>query len=143
MSDETQLESERERCKRFGFASLTLWASLGFLLEAAHAFKLSSYLDHPLRRELLLWAHAHGVGLSLVVLAYAGLGLNRGSLRQAKPLRFAALIMPAAFALGIFGHGEADPGPSIWLVPVGALALLYGLFGVTRSLSRSRAQPRV
>jgi hypothetical protein len=134
MSDEPEIARARARCTRFGFASLTFWASLGFLLEAAHAFKLSAYLDHPLRRELLLWAHAHGVGLNLVLLAYAALGLNARSVRYERPLRGAALLMPAAFALGIFGHGEADPGPSIWFVPIGALALLYALFGITRSL---------
>jgi hypothetical protein len=70
----------------------------------------------------------------LVALAYAALGLNARSLRYGRALRLAALLMPTAFALAIFGHSEADPGPSIWLVPVGALALLYALFGVTRSL---------
>ncbi len=133
-SEDPAVVSESERARRFGFASLTVWASLGFLLEAAHAFKLSAYLDQPLRRELLLWAHAHGVGLSLVVLAYAALGITPRSLRYGKPLRAAAVLMPAAFALGVFAHSEADPGPSIWLVPVGALLLIYALAGVTRSL---------
>ena len=134
MDEDPAVSTERERSRRFGFASLTAWASLGFLLEAAHAFKLSAYLDQPLRRELLLWAHAHGVGLSLVVLAYAALGITPHSIRFGKPLRAAAVLMPAAFALGVLGHSEADPGPSIWLVPAGALLLIYALAGVTRAL---------
>jgi hypothetical protein len=134
MTDPTPADLEHDRARAFGFLSLTAWASLGFLLEGAHAFKLSAYLDHPLRRELLLWAHAHGVGLSLVVLAYAAVGINQRSARYGKALRTAAVVMPAAFALGIFGHSEADPGPSIWLVPVGALLLLYALINISRSL---------
>lgn len=125
-------QAEQLAARRFGFRALTLWASLGLLLEGAHAFKLSSYLDHPLRRELLLWAHAHGVGLALVVLAYAAVGVNEHSARYGRVLRAAALIMPTAFALAIFGHSEADPGPSIWLVPVGALTLVYALFNISR-----------
>jgi hypothetical protein len=134
MSDDSAVGSERERSRRFGFASLTAWASLGFLLEGAHAFKLSAYLDHPLRRELLLWAHAHGVGLSLIVLAYAALGVTPRSTRYGRPLRAAAVLMPGAFALAIVAHSEGDPGPSIWLVPLGGLLLIYALAGVTRSL---------
>jgi hypothetical protein len=131
------LEHEHARSRRFGFVSLALWMSLGFGLEAAHALKLSAYLDHPLRRELLVWAHAHGIGLALVVLAYAASGVSAGSLRAGKALRAASVLVPAGFALGVLGHGEADPGPSIWLVPVGALLAIGALIGVVRSLPRS------
>jgi hypothetical protein len=133
MMEDASLENEQLSARRFGFRALTLWASLGFLLEGAHAFKLSAYLDHALRRELLLWAHAHGVGLSLVVLAYAAVGITESSARYGRSLRAAAIVMPSAFALAIFGHSEADPGPTIWLVPVGALLLLYALFNISRS----------
>ena len=126
---------ETLRSRNFGFAALLTWASLGFALEAAHALKLSAYLDHPLRRELLVWAHAHGVGLALIVLAYAALAAHeeRAAAHGAR-LRAAALILPLGFALAIFGHGEADPGPAIWLVPAGALLLLWALAGITRAL---------
>jgi hypothetical protein len=127
-------DTERLRARKFGFWSLLVWTGLGLALESAHAFKLSAYLDHPQRRELLVWAHAHGVGLSLVVLAYAAVGVEDGSARFGRVLRAAALLMPAGFALAIFGQGEADPGPAIGLVPAGALLLLYGLFGVARGL---------
>jgi hypothetical protein len=128
-------DQEQLRARRFGFAALSAWASAGLCLEAAHAFKLAAYLDHPLRRELLVWGHAHGVGLALVVLAYAALG-NAGEpgLRFGRRLRLAAVLMPLGFVLAIFGHGESDPGPAIWLVPPAALLLLSALFGITRSL---------
>ncbi len=129
------LEQEKLRARRFGFASLAGWTSFGVLLEAAHALKLSSYLDQPLRRELLVWGHAHGVGLALVVLAYAALGVDTAdSLRFGRRLRLVALLMPLSFVLAIFGHSEADPGPSIWLVPLLALLLVSALIGITRSL---------
>jgi hypothetical protein len=130
------LDQERFRVRRFGFYSLTFWMGLGLLLETAHALKLSAYLDHPLRRELLLWAHAHGVGLSLVVLAYAALGVSAEALPAGKALRAGSVLMPLGFALGVLGHGEADPGPSVWLVPVGALLSLYALINIARHLPR-------
>ncbi len=55
---------------RFGWTSLALFAALGAVLEAAHGFKLAAYLDDELTRLLLRLAHAHGVGLALVVLVF-------------------------------------------------------------------------
>jgi hypothetical protein len=132
----SDLERERARTQRFGFAALAAWAALGFALEAAHALKLSAYLDHPLRRELLRWAHAHGVGLALVVLAAAASGLNEGAQRFVVWLRRGAVLMPLGFASSVFGHSEADPGPSIWLVPIGAFLTIGGLAGIARALPK-------
>lgn len=133
----TQLSNERLCAQRFGFISLSVWTSLGLGLEAAHALKLTAYLDHPLRREVLVWAHAHGIGLALVVLAYAALGVHPGSPRSGRRLRAGAVLMPLGFALSVFGVSEADPGPAIFLVPVGAVCAIAGLIGVTRSLPRA------
>jgi hypothetical protein len=128
---------ERNRARRFGFAALLGWACLGFALEAAHGLKLASYLDHPLRRELLTLAHAHGVGLSLVVLAYAATGIvDASSSAHGKRLRLGALLVPLGFLLSIAGAGESDPGPAIFTVPLGALLVLYALFGILRSQPR-------
>lgn len=132
----SELEAEQARARRFGFGSLLVWASLGFALEAAHALKLSAYLDHPLRRELLLWAHAHGVGLALVVLAYAASGINQRSLRYGVWLRGGAALMPLGFASSVLGHAEADPGPSIWFVPIAALLIIFTLAGIARALPK-------
>jgi len=122
------LERERALARSFGFSALFAWAVLGFALEAAHAFKLSAYLDHPMRRELLVWGHAHGVGLALVLLAYASQGvLDARSARAGWRLRLAAVVMPLGFALSALGTSESDPGPAIWLVPLAALVLLWGL----------------
>lgn len=122
---------EAQISRQFGFGSLALWATLGFLLEAAHALKVSRYLDHPLRRELATWAHAHGVGLSLVVLAYAAVGIHAGlSSSAGLRLRIGTLLLPAGFLLGIVGHTESDPGPAIFAVPLGAVLVIWSLFEV-------------
>jgi hypothetical protein len=133
----TALERESWRARRFGFVSLLAWALLGFALELAHGFKLSSYLDQPMRRELLRLGHAHGVGISLVVLAYAALGIvDARSLAHGKRLRAACLALPLGFVLGSVGTSESDPGLAIVLVPVGAVLLLWALVGIVRSLPR-------
>lgn len=126
-------EREAASARRFGWTSLLVWAALGVALELAHAFKLESYLDDELVRLLLRLAHAHGVGLSLVVLVYSVAGAplfasqpHAGSL-TGRLLRLAALCLPTGFLLGTIGHGEADPGIAIALSPLGAAALLWAL----------------
>ncbi len=134
-----QLDRERALARSFGFFGLFGWASLGFALEAAHAFKLNAYLDHPARRELLVWGHAHGVGLALVLLAYAAQGiLDEKTAQAGRFLRFAAIVMPLGFVLAAFGISESDPGPAIWLVPLAAAALLWGLLQVSLGTLRAR-----
>ena len=114
-----------------------MWAFVGFTLEVAHGFKVALYLDHPLRRELLRLAHAHGVGLSLVMLAYAALGVvDERSLAHGKRLRVASLLIPLGFVAGCAGMSEADPGLGIALVPIGAALLLWALAGIARSFPR-------
>ncbi len=123
--------TEQKRCRIFGWSALLGWAVFGLFLEAMHGFKLSAYLDDALTRELLTLAHAHGVGLSLVVLVFgeAGLPLFDEQERRSpsRALQWGALIVPVAFALSAIDHPEGDPNVLIWLVPVGALAILYAL----------------
>jgi hypothetical protein len=131
------LARERRAACVFGFSALAAWASVGFALEVAHAFKWSSYLDHPLRRELLTWAHAHGVGLALVVLAYAAVGVSPHlAPAVGQRLRAAAWLMPLGFLASVLGHGESDPGPAILAVPVGAALLIASLVQIARAAAR-------
>jgi hypothetical protein len=133
--------AERRAALRFGWTSLLAWAALGAALELAHGFKVRAYLDDELTRLLLRLAHAHGVGLSLVVLAYAG---TLGALGEHVPraagrlLRAGALLVPLGFGASAFGHPEGDPSIAIALVPLGAAALLVGLALVTRAAWRAR-----
>jgi hypothetical protein len=119
---------EAGACLRFGWTSLAAWALGGFGLELAHAFKLSMYLDDAATRSLLTLAHAHGVGLALVVLAFGAWGAPlHAHCGAGRLLRAGALFVPVGFALGPIGHTETDPGIGIALVPVGACAVLIAL----------------
>ena len=136
--------SETQRVRRFGWWSLLLWALLGLCLEAAHGFKLSAYLDDELTRMLLRLGHAHGVGLSLLVLVYGSAGLPLLSHRRdggravSTALMLGAACLPLGFALGAIAHPEGDPGIGVVLAPVGGLALLWALLQVALSASRQR-----
>jgi hypothetical protein len=128
------LEPARRRARIHSYRLLFASACLGFCVELAHAFKLSPYLDVPLRRELLTWAHAHGVGLALILLAYAATGIvDAASARNARVLMLGGVLMPAGFALASIDLHESDPGLGILLVPVGALLVLRALYVAMRS----------
>jgi hypothetical protein len=72
-----------------------------------------------------------------VLLAYAANAVpDAGAARTAARLKLACVLMPLGFLLGVFGHAESDPGPGIWLVPLGALALIAGLAGATQAALR-------
>ena len=62
------------RAKQFGWWALSAWAVFGLALEAMHGFKVAGYLDDAWTRELLTLAHAHGVGLALLVLVWGEAG---------------------------------------------------------------------
>jgi hypothetical protein len=133
MTAEPPRPDEARRCARFAWPALAAWATLGLGLEAAHAFKLASYLDDGMRRLLLRLGHAHGVVLALVVLAFGASATAlypddaRAARLSGRLLRAGALLIPLGFALSAVRPGESDPGLPIVLVPVGALALLSGL----------------
>ena len=128
-----------QRHLRVGFSGLLLFAILGVALEALHAWKASAYLgvDHEARRLMWTLAHAHGVGLSLLQVAFAvSVKLMAAEhLRNASRLLNAATVLiPLGFFLGGVNTYEADPGFGILLVPIGALALLVALAMIVRVL---------
>jgi hypothetical protein len=72
------------------------------------------------------------------VLSYASSGvLDPASARAGARLRAACVLMPLGFLLGVFGQTESDPGPGIWLVPAGAISLVWGLLSVARAALRA------
>lgn len=127
--------------RRVGWTSLLGWACVGLALETANGFKLASYLDDPLTRELCTLGHAHGVGLAIVAIVIAELGLPIVAEAQrawiARATSFAAIAIPVAFLLSAIGHPEGDPGIAIWIVPVGALVLIAALAGIARAAWRA------
>lgn len=137
-------ELERRRALRFGWTSLLAWAAFGLALEGAHGFKLSTYLDDELGRMLLRLAHAHGVGLAIVLLVFASAGVPLFADRPGagrgvgRLLRTAAVLLPLGFAISAINHPESDPGPAIILVPIGAAALIGGLVALAIAAWRTR-----
>ncbi len=121
------------RSLRFGFVSLLVWAMFGFALEIVHGLKLA-LLDDPFAFSMLRLAHAHGVGLALVVLVARLARPQLGELeREATAISVGAALVPLGFALGAIGHSEGDPGIGIACLPVGALLVLFGLVGFARA----------
>ena len=131
----TDATALRRRHLRFGWTALLVFAAGGVVLEVLHGFKVAWYLDvaNETRRHLLTLAHAHGVLLALVNLAF-GFTLPELAARSPRALRWAsngllaaAVLMPAGFFLGALQIFAGDPGAGIVLLPLGAVALLAAL----------------
>lgn len=127
----------RQRSLRFGWVSLCFWSLLGLSLEAAHAFKWAAFFDDELARLLVRLAHAHGVGLSLVVLAHSA---TAAAIIPGRFLRVGAALIPLGFLFGAIAHPEGDPSFGIFLAPVGALFFLFDLVRIAWKSCRHDAE---
>ena len=118
---------------------VALWMTLGVLLEGLIGFKTPAYLQDSVRRELFRLAHAHGTLLSLLLLGI-GLLCDRFELEInlaiVWALRVGVMTLPLGFLLGGVWHFESDPGLGIWLVPVSAVVLVFGLVGVALEMRK-------
>jgi hypothetical protein len=124
---------------RQGWISLALWIAFGILIEGLIGFRMPALLDDPIRRDLLRLAHAHGTLLNLVLLIAAiltRLDLVRLGRVAAASLRIAVVLLPVGFLLGGVWHYHDDPGIGIFLVPVGAVLLLFAAFSLGLSVVR-------
>jgi hypothetical protein len=131
------------RHRRFGWASLAVFALAGLLLETAHGFKWPPLIDHETRRTMWRLAHAHGALLGLVHVALAA-QLSRtpesiGSRPRSVSLSLCAatILLPGGFVLGGAWFYEGDPGVGIALVPLGAVALIWACIQLARAGSDS------
>lgn len=117
-----------------GWLSVALWMIFGLLLEGLLGYKIPAYLEDTERRELFRLAHAHGTLLGLV-LTVAGLWSEKRVAPRAAliALRAGAIVMPLGFALAGVWHPEGDPGPFIWMVPPGALFVIFGTIALALS----------
>jgi hypothetical protein len=130
-ADPAALDALARAHLRFAWIALLVFATLGAVLEALHAWKSVAYLGvgNEVRRLMWTLAHAHGVGLSLLHMGFAAtlkLGLRKPTGRlalAARLLRWATVLLPAGFFLGGFGTYEGDPGIGIALAPFGVFAL--------------------
>lgn len=125
---------------RQGWISVAVWMAVGILLEGLLGYKAPSYLNDPQRRELFRLAHSHGTLLGIVLIVAALTAQRFGvppKLAQTS-LRIGAVMMPVGFLLAGVWHPEGDPGLAIWLVPPGALLVIFG--AVAMALSQYRAR---
>lgn len=139
---DTALRNLSRRHFRIGWVALFVYVTLGLVLETLHGFKAGLYLNVGNETRRLMWtlAHAHGLGLGLLQVAFAaslrGLWerLPPGAGKVAFCLNFATVCLPLGFVLGgIITHG-GDPGIGVWLAPLGALALWVGLGVMLRDI---------
>ncbi len=126
---------------RFGWWSLLVFLTLGFVLELLHGFKVGMYLDVSNETRRLMWrlAHAHG-GLLGVIHILFGLCLRvapeLASVRlppTSACLIGASLLLPGGFFLGGVTFYGGDPGLGILVVPAGAALLATAVYGIARA----------
>ena len=131
-----------DRHLRFGWWSLFAFLSLGVVLETLHGFKIGWYLNvnNEMRRLMFTLAHAHGTLFALVNIAT---GLTLRTVKGFELTRtvslsilWGALMLPLGFFLGGLGINDGDPGIGVFLVPVGALLLLFGVGSAARTLGK-------
>jgi uncharacterized membrane protein len=131
-----------DRNLRFGWWALLVFLSLGAVLETLQGFKIGWYLDvgNETRRLMFTLAHAHGTLLALVNIA-AGLTARKMDSFALRPsvsfaLIWAAILLPAGFFLGGIVIYDGDPGLGVWLVPIGAMLLFYGIAQIAHDLRK-------
>ncbi len=144
MSDSSGHSGERSgyrlRHLQFGWWSILGFLTLGILLEFLHASKASWYLNEAFETRRHLWtlAHAHGVLLGVLHIAFALtcshlIGSER-RLRIASRCLSGAILLPGGFLLGGVVIYDGDPGLGIFLVPVGGALLFASVLVTARML---------
>ncbi len=125
---------------RQGWVSVAVWMTVGLLLEGLLGYKAPSYLGDPQRRELFRLAHSHGtlLGVVLIVAALTAQRIAAPPQLAQWALRIGAVMMPVGFLLAGVWHPEGDPGLAIWLVPPGALLVIFGVVAMALSLKTNR-----
>lgn len=144
-TDETRVYVRRHL--RFGWWSVLVFLTMGAVLEALHGFKVDWYLNVANETRRLMWtlAHAHGVLIGLVHLAFAATLQTLGEAAAGSWRRYAStalvgatLFLPGGFLLGGIWVYGGDPGRGVLLVPVGAALLFAGVATVAWRVTRAR-----
>ena len=130
-----ELRALKRRHLRTGWTMLLCFLGLGLALESLHGWKVDWYLNaaNDTRRLMFTLAHAHGTLIGLLHLAFGASAAQllprsvRAVRAASRCFSFGGLLLPLGFLLGgVFIHA-GDPGVGVFLVPVGALALLVGV----------------
>ena len=146
MDEQVETLARRHLC--FGWVSLSCFICLGITLELLHAFKVGWYLDVHNETRRLMWtlAHAHGVMLALVNMAFAFTLRHVPEMRPARRrlasmlLLSASVLLPAGFLLGGLVIYAGDPGLGILLLPPGAALMLAAAVTTAVEVVRRRAE---
>ncbi len=134
---------------RFGWWSLLVFLTLGFVLELLHGFKVPLYLDVSNETRRLMWtlAHAHGGLLALIHIVF-GLCLrvapelaSRRLPATSACLIGASVLLPGGFFLGGVAFYSGDPGLGILLVPAGGALLATAIYGAARACAAIDGTP--
>ena len=129
-----------------GWLCLCVFLTLGIVLDALHAFKVGWYVDLSNSTRRLMWtlAHAHGVLLGLVNIAFAvtefllpGPSGGRAALASAC-LMGGSVLLPGGFLLGGLKVYAGDPGLGILLTPIGAGLLFVAVLLVLQGIREQR-----
>jgi hypothetical protein len=116
---------------------LAFWMSFGLLIEGLIAFRIPAYLQDPVRRELFRLGHAHGTLLSILLLI-VGLCAHSALISPPRIARLVfqagVILMPAGFILGGISHYESDPGPLVFLAPLGGVLVIFGVVSIAVSI---------
>lgn len=130
--DQNAPASLGRRHQRVGWTLLFIAMLVGTTLEAALGFKATGLLLDPIRREFWSLSHFHAGMMALVNLVYVAWSDNprlTDSQQQlaSRALLAGTILLPLGFFLGGLIHAEGDPGVGIFLVPLGAAALLIAI----------------
>jgi hypothetical protein len=139
-SDSNQTTNSYSGLLKQGFISLACWMTFGFLLEGLIGYKIPTYLNDNLRRELFQLAHTHGTLFSVVLIVVAiclKLNLLKPNNQYQIALRVGSVVMPVGFLLGGIWHYESDPGFLIWLSPIGAVIIIFGIVSAFFSINKN------
>lgn len=131
-SEAAQHGSYGKTHRRFGWSALFVALLFGTVLEGLLGFKSPELTLDPIRREFWSLAHFHAASLALLNLVYVAWAndeaLSETQQRSAsRALLAGSALLPLGFFLGGTIHPEGDPGVGIFLVPIGALAILYAV----------------
>ena len=128
----------------FGWGLLLVFLTLGLVLETFHGFKVRWYVDLNNETRRLMWtlAHAHGVLLALLNIAFAVTVYVRPNADKQRPLAsvcllIAGLLLPGGFFLGGWVIHQGDPGIGVFLTPIGGLLLFLSVALTLRGLFKS------
>ena len=146
MSADRDSETLVRRHLIVGWLMVLVFVALGLVLELLHGFKVRWYVDLNNATRRLMWtlAHAHGVLIGLMHVAFAATTYLRPQARASRALAsvcllIAGILLPGGFFLGGLVIHQGDPGIGVFLTPAGGVLLLLSVGLTVRGLLGARS----